>query len=88
MLATLTRRTEAIAARARAELGIESVPSTRRAGHYLGLRFPGGIPADLPGRLAAENVHVSVRGAAMRVTPHLWNTDADVERLFSVLREA
>jgi selenocysteine lyase/cysteine desulfurase len=31
-------------------------------------------------------VHVSVRGAAMRVTPHLWNTDADVERLFAVLQ--
>jgi selenocysteine lyase/cysteine desulfurase len=88
ILATLTRRTEEIAARARAELGIESVPSARRAGHYLGLRFPGGIPADLPGRLAAQNVHVSVRGAAMRVTPHLWNTDTDVERLFAVLRDA
>jgi selenocysteine lyase/cysteine desulfurase len=88
ILATLTRRTEDIAVRARAELGIESVASTRRAGHYLGLRFPGGVPADLPARLAAENVHVSVRGAAMRVTPHLWNTDADVERLFAVLRSA
>jgi selenocysteine lyase/cysteine desulfurase len=88
ILATLTRRTEGIAARARAELGIESVPSARRAGHYLGLRFPGGIPAGLPAQLAAENVHVSVRGAAIRVTPHLWNTDADVERLFAVLRSA
>jgi selenocysteine lyase/cysteine desulfurase len=88
ILATLTRRTEEIAARARAEFAIESVPSARRAGHYLGLRFPGGIPAGLPGRLAAENVHVSVRGAAMRVTPHLWNTDADAERLFAVLRAA
>jgi selenocysteine lyase/cysteine desulfurase len=29
-----------------------------------------------------------VRGTAMRVTPHLWNTDADVEKLFAVLREA
>ena len=88
ILATLTRRTEEIAGRARAELGIESVPSARRAGHYLGLRFPGGVPTDLPSRLAAENVHVSVRGAAMRVTPHLWTTDADVERLFAVLRSA
>jgi selenocysteine lyase/cysteine desulfurase len=62
------------------------VPSDRRAGHYLGLRFSGGIPADLPARLAASNVHVSVRGAAMRVTPHVWNTDEDVEKLFGVLR--
>jgi selenocysteine lyase/cysteine desulfurase len=88
ILATLTRRTEAIAGRARAELGIDSVPSDRRAGHYLGLRFRGGVPADLSAQLAAERVHVSVRGAAMRVTPHLWTTDADVERLFAVLRGA
>jgi hypothetical protein len=65
-----------------------SVPCERRAGHYLGLRFRGGVPADLPAQLAAQHVHVSVRGAAMRVTPHLWTTDADVERLFAVLRGA
>jgi selenocysteine lyase/cysteine desulfurase len=86
--ATLRRRTDAIAERARAELGIDSVTAARRAGHYLGLRFAGGVPADLPARLAASNVHVSVRGTAMRVTPHVWNTDADVDRLFAVLREA
>jgi selenocysteine lyase/cysteine desulfurase len=28
-----------------------------------------------------------VRGQAMGVTPHLWNTDEDVEKLFAVLRE-
>jgi selenocysteine lyase/cysteine desulfurase len=86
--ATLRLRTTAIADRARADFGIGSVPSDRRAGHYLGLRFPGGIPADLPARLAASNVHVSVRGAAVRVTPHVWNTDEDVEKLFGVLRAA
>jgi selenocysteine lyase/cysteine desulfurase len=84
--ATLRRRTNAIAERARAELGIGSVPSHRRAGHYLGLRFAGGIPPELPVRLAASKVYVSVRGQAMRVTPHLWNTDEDVEKLFAVLR--
>jgi len=86
ILKTLSRRTAAIAERARAELGIDSVAAHRRAGHYLGLRFA--IPPDLPARLAAEHVHVSVRGQAMRVTPHLWNTDADVEKLFAVLRAA
>jgi len=86
--ATLALRTNAIAERARAELGIGSVPSHRRAGHYLGLRFAGGIPPELPARLAASKVYVSVRGQAMRVTPHVWNTDEDVERLFAVLRRA
>jgi selenocysteine lyase/cysteine desulfurase len=88
ILASLQQRTDAIAARARADFGIDSVPADRRAGHYLGLRFRGGVPPELPHRLAANNVHVSVRGQAMRVTPHLWNTDADVERLFATLQTA
>lgn len=88
--ATLKHRTALIAARARDEFGLDSAPEARRAGHYLGLRFGGarydGVPAELPAKLAAANVFVSVRGKAMRVTPHLYNTDDDVERLFSVLR--
>jgi selenocysteine lyase/cysteine desulfurase len=84
--ATLGLRTEAIAQHARAQFGIDSVPAARRAGHYLGLRFRGGVPPDLTARLAAQGVHVSVRGNAMRVTPHLWVTDADIDRLFAALR--
>ncbi len=83
--ATLTARNEAIAARARA-LGVATVSAERRAGHYLGLRFEGGIPAGLGDRLAARNVHVSFRGAAMRVTPHLYNNDTDIERFFDALQ--
>jgi selenocysteine lyase/cysteine desulfurase len=88
VLATLMRRTAAIADRARSEFGIDSVPHRRRAGHYLGLRFAGGVPDDLPQRLAAAKVYVSVRGRAMRVTPHVWATDDDVEKLFAVLSAA
>src|SRR5262249_51218695 len=87
---TLRLRTHAIAERARAEFGIASEPPhhapARRAGHYLGLRLRGGVPSDLPKRLAAANVYVSVRGHAMRVTPHVWNTDEDAEKLFAVLK--
>ena len=64
---------------------MQSVPPHLRAGHYLGLRFGGPPPVDLPKRLAAANVHVSVRGHSLRVTPHLWNNDNDVETLFAVL---
>jgi selenocysteine lyase/cysteine desulfurase len=85
---TLTARTQRMAERA-AALGIDSVPEERRAGHYLGLRFPGGVPEGLADRLATAQVHVSVRGAtAMRVTPHLWVNDADEDRFFEVLEGA
>ena len=65
------------------------VSSVKEKGKELALpKFGGGVPSDLPMRLAAAQVHVSVRGQAMRVTPHVWNTDDDVEKLFSVLKTA
>jgi selenocysteine lyase/cysteine desulfurase len=81
---TLAVRTEAIAARA-AALGLRALSAPLRAGHFLGLRFAGGAPAGLLERLAKEQVHVSLRGDSLRVTPHLYNNDADVDRLFGVL---
>lgn len=86
--ATLKQRNDAIAERARAELGLDTVRADRRAGHYLGLRFGGAVPADLPAKLAAEKIFVSVRGQAMRVTPHVYNTEDDIEKLFKVLKTA
>lgn len=85
--ATLRRRTDAIAARAH-NLGLTAAPASLRAGHFLGLRFPGAVPEGLPEKLAAARVYVSVRGPAMRITPHLYNTDADIDRLFEVLGAA
>jgi len=83
--ATLSARNEAIATRAR-DLGLTSAAPGLRAGHFLGLSFAKGVPDGLAAELAAHNVFVSVRGAkAMRITPHVFNTDADVERLFEVL---
>ena len=82
--ATLTARTAVIAERARA-IGLDSQPAERRAGHFLGLQFPQGVPPGLLDALAREKVYVSVRGSSVRVTPHLYNTDADVERLLAAL---
>lgn len=82
--ATLAARTEGIAAQA-APLGLTASDSSQRAGHFLGLRFAAGMPADLLQRLAAEQVYVSVRGDSMRVTPHVYNDDRDTERFISAL---
>ncbi len=56
-----------------------------RAPHFLSVRFPGGLPEGIEERLAAADVHVSLRGERMRITPHLYNDEADSERLFSAL---
>jgi selenocysteine lyase/cysteine desulfurase len=83
--ATLAAKTAAIAERA-AALGLEAAPAHLRAGHYLGLRFPEGAPRRLPERLAERQVYVSVRGDSLRVTPHLYNHEQDLDRLFEVLQ--
>jgi selenocysteine lyase/cysteine desulfurase len=61
------------------------VPS-ERVGHMIGVRFSGGLPDQLGRKLADEHIYVSTRGNAIRIAPHLHNDEADVERLFRVLR--
>jgi selenocysteine lyase/cysteine desulfurase len=65
--------------------GIQAVPAKRRVRHMIGLRLGARVPEDLAARLAGEGVFVSVRGESVRVSPHLYNTERDVGRLFEVL---
>jgi selenocysteine lyase/cysteine desulfurase len=67
------------------KLGVEAVPKSVRAGHMIGLGLGPEAPEDLAVRLAEENVFVSVRGHNLRVSPHLYNTERDVGRLFDCL---
>lgn len=82
---TLGERTAQIAAQAE-QLGCAVSPAPLRARHMLGLRFNQPVPPDLAAQLAASQVYVSLRGSAIRVSPHLYNNDADIQRLFTVLR--
>ena len=84
---TLAARTADIARRA-AALGLESLDSGSRAGHFLGLRFPAGIPEGLLDALAEARVFLSVRGSSLRITPHVYNDDADVDRLMQALQRS
>jgi selenocysteine lyase/cysteine desulfurase len=83
---TLADRTRAIADRA-APLGLGTSDPRLRAGHFLGLGLPEGAPSDLVARLAERDVHVSVRGRSLRVTPHLYNDDEDTDRLIDALAD-
>lgn len=67
------------------EYGWTSVAGERRAGHVVGLRRRGGLPAGLAEVLAKANVHVSVRGDALRVSPYVYNDGGDVGRLRDIL---
>ena len=78
---TLSALTETIALRA-TELGLNVAAANERASHFIGIRFLGGVPKELLRTLAKRKVYVSVRGNSVRVSPHLYNTDYDVDRLF------
>jgi selenocysteine lyase/cysteine desulfurase len=59
-----------------------------RAPHVLSLQFPGGLPDDLTARLEAENVFISPRLGRIRISPHVYNDEADVDRFLDVFRQA
>jgi len=79
--------TDRIATAAEA-LGIAVPARDRRVPHIAGLRLKGGIPAGLLDRLAAEGVHVADRGGTLRVSPHVYNSETDVDRFAEVLGRA
>ena len=68
------------------ERGWRTPANDRRVGHYIGMRPPGELSNDVVVRLQAEyGVHVSQRGGAVRVSPHLYNDAADIEGFFQAL---
>jgi selenocysteine lyase/cysteine desulfurase len=83
---TLRSKTDAIAERA-SEMGLVVADRQFRAPHMIGITKPGGFSGELPGLLAQDNVYVSVRGESVRVAPHLWNNDAEIDRLFTALKK-
>jgi selenocysteine lyase/cysteine desulfurase len=63
------------------------VPETQvRAPHILSLGFRDGMPKDLVARLALENVHVAPRLGRLRISPHVYNDEDDVDRFIAVFR--
>jgi selenocysteine lyase/cysteine desulfurase len=57
------------------------VPEARvRAPHILSLTFRHGMPEGLIKSLAVENIHVAPRLGRMRISPHVYNDECDVDR--------
>ena len=54
----------------------------------LGIGLPVKARARVAGALADAGVFAGVRGSSLRVSPHLWTTDQDVERLVGALTKA
>ncbi|MBN9488410.1 MAG: aminotransferase class V-fold PLP-dependent enzyme [Alphaproteobacteria bacterium] len=63
------------------------LPETNlRAPHILSVAFPKGMAPDLPKKLAAENVYAAPRLGRLRISPHVYNDEEDVERFVDVFR--
>jgi selenocysteine lyase/cysteine desulfurase len=80
----LTMLTKRIAHAVRG-IGVSIPEPHLRAPHILSLAFKGGIPAGLVEGLASQGVYVAPRLGRMRVSPHVYNDEADVDRFVEAL---
>jgi selenocysteine lyase/cysteine desulfurase len=65
--------------------GVQMAEARFRAPHILSLGFRGGMPAGLVEGLAGEGIHVAPRLGRMRISPHVYNDEADADRFVAAL---
>ncbi len=85
VVARLSAITAAIAA------GLADTPVTVhraavRAPHILSVGFKNGMPNDLVAALASDGIHVAPRLGRMRISPHVYNDEADVTHFVTTLK--
>ena len=75
-------------------MGYDVAPEAQRANHLFGIRVPDGLTRDgrtmeqILQQLKINRVNVSTRGNAIRVSPHVYNTEKDMRRLAAALKAA
>jgi selenocysteine lyase/cysteine desulfurase len=69
-----------------ANSGVRVIDRKLRAPHVLSLQFPQGMAQDLPKKLAAENVYAAPRLGRLRISPHVYNDEEDVERFVETFK--
>jgi selenocysteine lyase/cysteine desulfurase len=67
------------------DIGISMPVRQVRAPHILSLGFKDGMPPGLVGELAAEGIYVAARLGRMRISPHVFNDEADADRFVAAL---
>jgi selenocysteine lyase/cysteine desulfurase len=85
IVSRLRMLTDRLAA-ALADCPIHIAPPRVRSPHILSLSFPRGMPERLTARLAAQSVYVAPRLGRVRISPHVYNDEADVERFVAAFR--
>lgn len=71
-----------------AEMGFWIENEAHRGAHLFGIRLPEGLAVEtVKTALAAQQVYVSTRGNALRVSPHVYNTPEDALALRDALHQ-
>lgn len=65
--------------------GLVQSEAAFRAPHISILDLGGRLPSTIGATLKSENIHVTVRGSKVRISPHIYNDEDDIRRLFDVL---
>ncbi|MDO3642068.1 aminotransferase class V-fold PLP-dependent enzyme [Mucilaginibacter sp. L3T2-6] len=68
------------------ELDFGFPDADERVGHMIGIDLPGGVSDKLKAALKNENIFVGYRGESIRISPYLYTTTQDIERLFNILK--
>jgi selenocysteine lyase/cysteine desulfurase len=66
--------------------GVTIPDAAVRAPHILSVQFPAGMPDRLIERLAAERVYVAPRVGRVRISPHVYNDEDDIDRFVATFR--
>jgi selenocysteine lyase/cysteine desulfurase len=62
--------------------GFEVIPRAYRTGHMIGAKAPKQqCVKNLCGSLREKNIFLSVRCNSLRISPHIYNTEQDIERV-------
>jgi selenocysteine lyase/cysteine desulfurase len=69
------------------DIGVSLPEPHVRAPHILSLGFKGGMPAGLAAALASEDIYVAQRLGRMRISPHVFNDEADADRFVAALAQ-
>ena len=88
-VAAITERLRVLTGRLAEQLRTATVrfPDARmRAPHVLSLGFPDGMPSRLAERLAARKVFAAPRLGRLRISPHVYNDEEDVDRFAAIFR--
>ena len=69
-------------------LGFDIADATQRCANLFGVKLPSTLdPEACRLHLAQQKIHVSVRGSAVRVAPHVYNDEADLMKLVDALEQ-